>query len=832
MELLAPAGSYESLTAAIENGADAVYIGGRDFNARQGAQNFDLNEIKKALEYAHIKGRKIYVAVNTLIDNSEFSGVLDYIYELYQLAVDAIIVQDLGLVYAVSKLMPALPVHASTQMTIHNDTGVKYLKNLGIKRVVLARELSKEEIRKIKGAVPGVDLEIFIHGALCFSYSGQCLFSSMVGGRSGNRGRCAQACRLPYDLLAANALAPVVHGDRGRYILSPSDLCLIDYLADIKNIGVTSLKIEGRMKRFEYVAIVTRAYRKVLDSLEENEVIEDTAELKREMLQVFNRNFSSGYFQAERRGFLSSKRPNNRGVLTGRVVKQKHDGLTQIRLSANLNQGDGVEVWVARGKGPVIYVMDMRVAGHNVESAVRGEIVEFKIDEQVSPGDRVFKIHDAKLLSNAAQSARENSSGKIKVDVEVTISIGQPLIINFRDANGNQVEVMTESAAKPAEKHALDENILCDKLGRLGNTPFVLGDLTLMGQENIMIPISELNDARRRAVEQLISLNLKPYQLPVLDSSIIRSFCKDYTSFSNSKQKKKNKKPSTLLSIMVSGVKEARAAINAGADRVYLGLEGLGQARTISMKALNELMKEAKANSCELVPALPRIQKPGEEKEWEGLIRLPYDTIMIGNLGSLKWAKDNNFVIRADYSLNVFNNVSLNYLLDTGVEGVCLSPELNFKQLQEIKPLGKSEVVVHGEVMLMLSQFCVLRAMLGDEEGECPAFCRQADYRIKDDKGFEFPVTGDSKCRFYLFNSRTLCMLEDIDKLLRLGLGAIRIEARRQSAEDISQIVTIYRHTLAELRAGIKPDLNSLKNQLAALSASNFTKCHYYRGVL
>jgi len=830
LELLAPAGGYEALTAAIENGADAVYIGGHNFSARQGAQNFSLEEIKRALEYAHIRGRKIYVAVNTLIDNSEFSGALEFIYELYQLAVDAIIVQDLGLLYAIRKLMPALPVHASTQMTIHNEAGVKYLEKMGVKRVVLARELTKEEIRKIKEAVPGVDLEVFVHGALCFSYSGQCLFSSMVGGRSGNRGRCAQPCRLPYELYATNTSAPAVKEDRGRYVLSPSDICLIDYLSDLKDIGVTSLKIEGRMKRPEYVAVVTRAYRKALDSMENKNIV-DTNELKREMLQVFNRNFSSGYFLGERQGFLSSKRPNNRGVLIGRVVGQRHNGLAQIKLSASLNQGDGIEVWVARGKEPIVYVQDMKVGGQSVRSAARGEIVELKMEGQVSPGDRVFKIHDANLLDSASQSAREYSSGKIKVDITVTMAKGQPLRISFRDIHGNQVEVTTQSAAKIAEKHALDENILREKLGRLGNTPFVLGDLTLIGQEKLMIPISELNDARRQAVKQLISIYLKPYQLPEIDTQLIRSFYNKYNC-TNSSHKKKSQNPATLLSIMVSGVKEAHAAIKAGADRVYLGLEGIGQARPISIKVLYELMNEAKAKSCELIPALPRFQKPGEEKEWGGLTKLPCDTIMIGNLGSLKWAQDNNFIIRADYSLNVFNNVTLDYLLESGVESVCLSPELNLKQLQEIKPLDKCEVLVHGEIMLMLSQFCVLRAMLGSEEGKCPAFCRQADYRLKDDKGYEFPVTGDSKCRFYLFNSRTLCMLEDLDKILPLGLEAIRIEARRQKAEDISRVVTIYRQTLNDMKKGIKPDINRLKNQLLTLSASDFTKCHYYRGVL
>ena len=830
MELLAPAGGWDALVAAIENGADAVYIGGRDFSARQGAENFDREEIARAIEFAHIRERKIYVAVNTLIDDSEFNQALDYIHELYQLAVDAVIVQDLGLLYALRKVMPALPVHASTQMTIHNVSGVKYLQELGVKRAVLARELSGEEIRQIKQAVPTLELEIFVHGALCFSYSGQCLFSSMVGGRSGNRGRCAQACRLPYELYSSRSAVPVQRQDGGRYVLSPADLCLIEYLADIRDRGITSLKIEGRMKRPEYVAVVTRSYREALDSLEQNHPRRDFDKLKRDMLQVFNRNFSSGYYRSERRGFLSSKRPNHRGVYVGRVLQQEQSGLTQLKLSEQLGLEDGIEVWVARGKNPVAYVRDMKAGGRSVSNAARGDVVELNIQGRAAAGDRVFKIYDASLLGNAARSAREYSSGKIEVDAEVVMSPGEAAQITFRDKRGNQAQVFSQSPAQVAEKHGLDEAHLRDKLGRLGNTPFTLANLTLISSGELMIPLSELNDARRRAVEQLRAAYLKPYQYPALKKNY-REFYPQYVP-SPAKPKKNAIHDAACLSIMVSGVDEARAAMDAGADRIYIGLEGLGQARPASIKSLADLTNQARSRECEIIPSLPRIQKTGEEKEWEGLLQLSCDTIMVGNLGSLKWARDRKLSVRADYSLNVFNNITLNYLLNIGAQSVCLSPELNFKQLQDLRPLDKAEVLVQGELILMLSQFCILRALLGNEEGKCPAYCRQDDYRIRDDKGYEFPLMGDSDCRFYLFNSRTLCLLDDLEKVLALGIGSIRIEARRQTAPQVGGIVAVYRQALNELRAGIKPDYNRLKSQLLELSPSEFTKCHYYRGVL
>jgi putative protease len=278
MELLAPAGGRDAFFAAIENGADAVYIGGTSFSARQSAENFDNEQIKAAVDYAHLRDRKIYVTVNTLIDNNEFSEVLDYIYTLHNKSVDAIIVQDLGLMNAVRKTMPSVRIHASTQMTIHNAEGVNFLREQGIKRIVLARELSRDDLSAIRRETGDVELEIFVHGALCYCYSGQCLFSSIVGGRSGNRGRCAQPCRLGYDLYSGKRAARLDLEGQGRHLLSPADLCLLDYLGEIKKVGVTSLKIEGRMKRPEYVAIVTRIYREVLDKLQDSPNYEPSAE--------------------------------------------------------------------------------------------------------------------------------------------------------------------------------------------------------------------------------------------------------------------------------------------------------------------------------------------------------------------------------------------------------------------------------------------------------------------------------------------------------------------------------------------------------------------------
>ena len=347
MELLAPAGNWQALVAAIENGANAVYLGGPAFNARHSAENFTMEMIKQAVEYAHLRKVKVYVTVNTLLHTHELDTVLDYVFELYSSDIDAIIVQDLGLLSLLRDLLPDLTIHASTQMTVHNVEGVKLLEQQGVKRVVLARELLLQEINHISKNT-SAELELFVHGALCYSYSGQCLFSSMVGGRSGNRGRCAQPCRLPYTLYSERGGKQSLEG---KYLLSPSDLNLIDYLSAIQESGVHSLKIEGRLKRPEYVAIVTRSYRQMLDHLLDGDGKPDSEVLKGEMAGIFNRDFSPGYFDPQVLKRLSTQRPNNRGVYIGQVISRNSDGRTAIYLQEeSLSIGDGIEIWVSHGR--------------------------------------------------------------------------------------------------------------------------------------------------------------------------------------------------------------------------------------------------------------------------------------------------------------------------------------------------------------------------------------------------------------------------------------------------------------------------------------------------
>ncbi|MDD3365026.1 MAG: U32 family peptidase [Syntrophomonas sp.] len=827
MELLAPAGNWDSFMAAMKNGADAVYLGGQQYSARQSAQNFEDKQVQEAVVYAHLRDKKVYVTVNTLTDNGEFAEVLDYLYKLQQIGVDAIIIQDMGLLDAARNVLPDLRLHASTQMTVHNQDGVSLLRDLGIKRIVLARELSLPDITAIAREVAGVELEVFVHGALCYSYSGQCLFSSMIGGRSGNRGRCAQPCRLAYDLYTRNDKNKVKLTDQGRYLLSPADLCLIEYLPELKAAGVSSLKIEGRMKRAEYVAVVTRAYRQALDSLEENPEFRPGPEVKEKLLKIFNRNFSRGHLIPDS-DFMSTRRPNNRGVYVGRVVEQNQNMFTQIKLSDTVSIGDGVVVWVGQGQAPAFVIKEMYVDGNRVLEASSGEIIGLQLEGRVFPNDRVFKTHDERLLSEALESIRDEKGSRIPVDAEVSLVLGKPMQIALVDEKGLRVEMQTENPAQLAKGHPLDEEILRAKIGRLGNTPFELRNLSIDGDLNLMIPLSDINEVRRQAADSLMQKILISKQAK---SSDAHSYWTQKIDFLGELPIGECLQ-APLLSVVVSKMEQVEIALENGADRVYLGMEGLGSHKHLRLAEIRELQSGGGEKIERVVPLLPRIHKPGEPNIFRELADGCFSTLMIANWADLKWGLHRGFRLLTDYSLNIFNNYSLRFLFQQGVSGACLSPELSFDRLQTFTDFSKVELLIHGELILLESQHCMLGGVLGGGREKCLAPCSGNSYYIQDDKGYEFPVETDAHCRFYIFNSRTLCMMPDLPRILALKPASMRIEARRFSDEQLGDTVKLYRQALKELLKGSKPDLGAYQQDLAAVTPSSFTKGHYYRGVL
>ena len=826
MELLAPAGNWEAFLAAMKNGADAVYMGGKNYSARQSADNFDLEQVARAIEYAHVRSKKVYMTVNTLIDNDEISGALDYLFDLSKLQVDAIIIQDIGLAAACRKALPQLRMHASTQMTIHNADGAALIRDLGFKRIVLARELSSDDISSISKEVDHIELEVFVHGAICYCYSGQCLFSSMVGGRSGNRGRCAQPCRMVYQLKSSSGRFSPDSERVGRYLLSPADLCLIDYLPELRASGVSSLKIEGRMKRPEYVAVVTRAYREALDLMEECGE-RPLPEVKDKLLKIFNRRFSSGYFIPAPADFLSTKRPNNRGVFVGRVLEQDHKLQTKIKLNERVQSGDGLVIWVNKGKNPVLLVKDMLVDNHLQNEAQPGDVINVSLEERVSPGDRVFKTHDEQILQEALQSIRDEESGRIPVDAEVDLQLDQPLLFILRDEDGNIAEARTKAMAQQARNQALDETVLRDKLGRMGNTPFILRNLVIKGSEGLMLPFSEINEVRRQAVEILTEQRLSAVSISIPGQN-------DYKQRRRALSKSIDKSRSMhlpLLNVTVSSLEQAEKALHNGADQVLFGLEGLVSGRRPVKNQIMDWLAQNPQAAEKLIPVLPRIHLPGDRFNYRELIQAGFKKFMIGNWGDLRWGVQQDAEIMTDYSLNIFNMYAQRYLQELGVISACLSPELNFRQLQSWPDFAKVELLAHGQLQLMESQHCMLGSALGEEAGHCKAPCRKDHFYLQDEKQYKFPVVTDADCRFYVFNSRTLCMMEDLKRLVSLGPLALRIEGRLMSEEELVGTVRLYRQALDQLDEGIEPDLEDFARHLP-IAEQELTKGHYYRGVL
>ena len=519
-ELLAPAGGMEALIAAVDNGADAVYLGARAFSARGYASNFAEKELEEAIDYTHLRGAKIYVTVNTLVKEKELESALQLLSRLREMGTDAIIIQDLGLISLARKHLPDLPLHASTQMTLHNKDGVEFVKKLGIERVVLSRESSLEEIKLIKEKT-GTEIEVFIHGALCISYSGQCLLSSLIGGRSGNRGYCAQPCRKKYRLYYAGKQ---ISTGKNSYLLSPKDLNITSSLSALIKAGIDSFKIEGRMKRPEYVAGVVRIYRRLIDRYFENPAGYFVSEEEQEILtQLFNRSFTEGYFFGNPRGeLMSQENPHNRGMPAGVVTGyDRRSNRIRVKLSRPLRLGDGIMVENAEtnpeDKGKIISAMCTEKGP--VYNADQGAVVEIPFDARAPSGSTVYKTHDKKLMDSLK---KESESGNLRPKIPVFINAfliqGRPACIEVKDKDSNTVTVQSEYLVEKAQKQPTSKTQIEKQLSKLGNTLFEAAQIHVNSEKDIFIPMGQLNDLRTNAISQLENLRISKWKRKPLES--------------------------------------------------------------------------------------------------------------------------------------------------------------------------------------------------------------------------------------------------------------------------------------------------------------------------
>lgn len=834
IELLAPVGSYEALVAAVESGANAVYLAGKMFGARASAPNFNDEELASAVRFAHLRNVLVYVTVNTLIDNIEIPGLASYLQYLYKIGVDAIIVQDIGAFKIARHVIPKMSTHASTQMTVHNLEGVQFLAEIGFNRVVVSRELSMDDLNHIcKNA--NTEIEAFVHGALCISYSGQCLMSSMIGGRSGNRGRCAQPCRLPYTLVDEFSNNVLKEAEAGEYLLSPRDLNTLELMPELIRSGITSFKIEGRMKRPEYVAVAVDTYRRAIDVCLNNPDVYVVAEKEqKDLAQIFNRDFTTAYIKTNHgRNMMSDRRPNNRGVRIGRVCDYQHQQRSAtIKLDEPLYINDIIDFWIKVGGRVSVTVSSMKVNDEVVTSAPAGAEVTIGVQAPVRINDRVFKVFDAGLMERARAFFTEpNAVKRVPIDISVSVSEGQPMEIRLQDADGFQGHAITSFVTQKAIKRPLTPEIIAKQVERLGSTIFSVNTLECNINGEVMVPISEINDLRRRGVEDLEKARLAPFKREYVPAK--KYVVRDFISPNMKLDKSGTTQP--LLVVNVDTLDKVKVCLQQGADIIMFGGESFNH-KVINYDMYSQAVAMVRDQGKNIIINTPRIvkqwQMEGLKNELTLFQELQPDAIGISNLGVLHIAKLlTNLPIHGDYPLNIYNDVSVAFLVEQGISSVTISPELNFSQIEELS--GNQHVALeclaHGYVTLMVSEYCTVGSYLGHlHTGKCNQACLNGEYWLKDRKDEKFPVVTDQFCRMHILNAKELSMLPHILKFGEMGINRIRIEGKKSTTAHLAKMTKLYKEILEQREH--HPLL--VQDKIRTVEHEDITRGHYFRGVL
>jgi putative protease len=794
-ELLAPAGGPEALRAAVANGADAVYLGVETLNARRGAENFTLTGLADACRYAHLRGVRVYLTANVVVLESELGEAVELVDTAWAAGVDAVIIQDLGLLCAVRLLLPHVRVHASTQMNAHNTATVQALGSLGVSRVTLAREVSLDEIARFSHE-GGIEVETFVHGALCVCYSGQCLMSSLIGRRSANRGLCAQPCRLPYQLVDG---AGRVLETEGAHLLSPKDLAGIGVLPDLVRTGVSALKIEGRMKSAEYVALVTGVYRAALDRAAD---APDSYQVRDGELAVlgesFSRGFSEAYLVGERdNDMMSFLRPNNRGVPVGRVVATV-TGRATLSLDAPLDSRDTIEFWTSAGRfAQPAGLLEYSGAEHPLAPA--GTKATVGVEHSVTTGDRVFRVRNA-ALSDAARRTYSVPNESAPLSFAVRLVIGEPLHIEVGDDDGHHGTATGEIVERARTKAVTAEEV-AEHVGRLGGTAYRVGDWDLTLSPDVGIGFSALHRVRREALASLERAVLSPWQGrerrgPQLPQPTVRGA---------------SRSTRPVLVAAVDDLEVADACIAAGADLAHVPADTLNREQPLSRG---------------VVPLLPRIAHDGEVAAalaWCG----PGSAVVAGNLGILAEAAKRDAVVDAHWSLNAVNSLAVKQLADFGASTVWLSPELSSRQIAEL--VARSEVplgmAVWGPQEIMVTEHCALMA-----EGPCTRVCstcerRTASRLLQDRKGYRFPIRSDSAGRTHVYNSVPLDLVPALGEVLDTRVAALRLDLQMLPAREAAAQVKRVAKALEMAASGA-----DLAQQRVAGSPT--TTGHFFRGLL
>ncbi|MSU65635.1 MAG: U32 family peptidase [Opitutus sp.] len=829
-ELLAPAGDWECARAAVENGADAIYFGLERFNARMRAKNFTQADLPALMEFLHRRGVRGYVTFNTLVFANELTDAETYLRTIIAAGVDAAIVQDVGVCRMIRALSPDFPIHCSTQMTITSAAGVEFARALGAQLVVLARENSIADIDKIRlaqtTAAAAMPLEVFVHGALCVAYSGQCLTSESLGGRSANRGECAQACRLPYDLISDGQKVDL--GDR-RYLLSPQDLAGIDVLPELVQSGVASLKIEGRLKSPEYVASITRTYRKALDALCESEGLRCKVEgaeqsagaapganltpstlnqaapnARYELQMAFSRGLYTGWFRGNNNQKLAHARfGTKRGVFLGPVA---HVGLESVslRLAAPLKPGDGIVFDAGkpdeREEGGRVYQVEAR-GGVEGESTLR--FGHGDIDwRRIRVGQFVWKTNDPALDRELrATFAGDQIRFQRPIALEVHGRAGTPLTVMARDEDGHVVKVESTVPLAVAENQPLTAARLREQLGRLGGTPLKLGELTSHLEGNVILPISELNRVRRAAISALETRRAAPKRWSVHEGGMRTPAGLSPAAVDVTRKSLPAAEPELIAVIRL--LPQLDAAWQAGARTIYCEFENpkyyrdaVTRFRELQGGPDSQLSTPNSQLSSSIWVAPPRVFKPGEEWILQQVRSCNADGYLVRNYDHLAYfAGDRK---RGDFSLNVANPWTADYFLNHhGLERVTASYDLNVAQLDALlraAPGAWFDITIHQHMPMFHMEHCVFCAFLssGKDYRDCGRPCDTHVVTLRDRVGADLPLKADAGCRNTVYNNRAQTGAEFASHLLALGARSFRVEFVNESPGEVQQTLARY----------------------------------------
>ncbi|MEZ5277597.1 MAG: DUF3656 domain-containing protein [Opitutaceae bacterium] len=809
-ELLSPAGNWDCVRAAVANGADAVYFGLPGFNARIRADNFTEADLPELMAFLHLHGVRGYLTFNILVFTSELPEAERYLRMADAAGVDAIIVQDLGLVRLARQITPGLEIHASTQMTITSPEGVAFARSLGVERVVVARELSLRELERFNPETDGMlPIEVFVHGALCVAYSGQCLTSESLGQRSANRGECAQACRMPYEMLVDGE--PCDLGDR-RYLLSPQDLAAVDEIPRLVEIGVRSFKIEGRLKSPEYVAAVTQVYRRAIDRALAGKGAPATSEDRYQLEMTFSRGLFPGWMHGvNHQELVHARFGTKRGPYIGEIVRV---GREEVELGSigNLKPGDGV-VFDTGGN------TDHEQGGRVYEIA--GRCLRFqhgKIDfGRLSKGHRVWKTSDPHL----ERELRKTFAGTIEppalpLTLRVSGSFGGLLEVEAI-GGGATVTVASSIELLPARSRSLNRTVLEEHLGRLGGSGWSLASLESTVPDGLFLPLSELNELRRRMVAALEERTRQTDGRPQASSKGVatppgRRADEGIGDLSPGTQGRltEGDRDATLprLTVLCRTDDQIGAALEAGIDELYLDFEDV-------RRYADAVARVRDSRRARVFLATPRIQKAGEQGFFKLIERAEPDGVLIRNLGGLSWFEGSGLQRVGDFSLNVANPLTATVLMERGLDRLTVSYDLNSEQvvslLEEADP-GWFELTLHQHMPMFHMEHCVYAAFLskGKTFLDCGRPCETHRIHLKDRVGVAHPVHVDVGCRNTVYHARSQSGATYLKVFLDRGLRTFRIELLDENHADSLQLIRGYRDLL-EGRLDSKALIRELK---------------------